>query len=55
MAECIFDDDGERQIACTVAFQGEELVIEISFIAICVPSASIDCLLVNCGYSMFLI
>lgn len=26
LAECIANEDGERQIACAVAFQGEELV-----------------------------
>jgi hypothetical protein len=30
LAECIANEDGERQIACAVAFQGEEMVIEIS-------------------------
>ena len=34
MAECIANEDGERQIACEVAFQGEEMVIEISLIVI---------------------
>jgi heat shock 70kDa protein 1/2/6/8 len=26
VAECIANEDGERQIACAVAFQGEEMV-----------------------------
>ena len=34
MAECITNEDGERQIACEVVFQGEEMVIEISLIVI---------------------
>ena len=34
MAECIANEDGERRIACEVAFQGEEMVIEISLIVI---------------------
>ena len=34
MAECFANEDGERQIACEVAFQGEKMVIEISLIVI---------------------
>lgn len=30
MAECIANEDGERQIACAVAFQGEEMVSPIT-------------------------
>ena len=26
MAECIANEDGERQIACAVSFNGEEIV-----------------------------
>jgi len=26
LAECIANEDGERQIACAIAYQGEELV-----------------------------
>ena len=34
MAECIANEDGERQIACAVAFQGEEMVMIPSFFLI---------------------
>ena len=34
LEECIAIEDGERQIACVVAFQGKEMVIEISLIMI---------------------
>ena len=34
--ECISNEDGERQTTCAVAFQGEEMIIEVSLVMITV-------------------